>query len=49
MDKSTKGFTACGKYYVMGETQECYIQYCKNLMNEIRKNSQNLKYNRIDK
>ena len=43
IDKSTKGFTACGKYYVMGDNQESYIQYCKNLMNQIRKNAQNFK------
>jgi len=39
MENSTKGFTACGQYYVMGNKEECYIEYCKKLLNEIHSNS----------
>lgn len=37
------GFTACGQYYSMEEKSECYIEYCKKLLNEIRSNSKNNK------
>lgn len=33
------GFTACGKYYEMGEPQEYYIEYCKRLLNDIKANA----------
>lgn len=33
------GFTSDGKYYDMGYPPEDYIEYCKNLLLEIRNNA----------
>lgn len=41
--QSAKGFTVCGQYYIMGDEQECYIEYCKRLMSEIRENARSHK------
>jgi len=38
-NKPAKGFTACGKFYPMSDEPECYIEYCKKLLNEIHLNS----------
>lgn len=36
--KDSKGFTACGQFYSMGESFD-YIKYCKQLLQEIRDNA----------
>lgn len=36
--QTSKGFTACGQFYPMGESEsaEDYIEYCKKLLLEIK-------------
>ena len=43
MKQNAKGFTACGQFYSMDDPDEDYIECCKRLLKEIRKNK--LKHN----